>query len=366
MPAHAIADALSISKDWSPAGAALRSAKPRWVREMVWEPLVAPPTVGGGGGGGASRGTTPVPHAPTTEAPKAKKTGPNPSPWATSTPRAGILGSGRGNQTAEKDGPCVGQYHIAHDSVLPRAPATRICKKVGGSRLPPEGSQTARPASAPGHNHHEEELPERIVESIRGKSPCADFGRLVPRPDKMAKGESFWEVMEEKDITKLSTQKRSVGHQFGKAPRGPTKVAEGASWPPNVNYKHCSNEHKTGGTVAFDKQSERFADTQVPLGAAPKAGARYPAKGFWDRVQGQCRHERCASHDDDRAIQRRPKSVMDFSKTTGRPLLTPEPKDPPTGAQYTSKSESRSGRTSSFQEGVPHLPEDPAKPSPIW
>jgi hypothetical protein len=127
-----------------------------------------------------------------------------------------------------------------------------------------------------------------------------------------------------------------------------------------------SNEHKTGGTVAFDKQSERFADTQVPLGAAPKAGARYPAKGFWDRVQGQCRHERCASHDDDRAIQRRPKSVMDFSKTTGRPLLTPEPKDPPTGAQYTSKSESRSGRTSSFQEGVPHLPEDPAKPSPTW
>merc|ERR1711896_33745 len=93
-----------------------------------------------------------------------------------------------------------------------------------------------------------------------------------------------------------------------------------------MGYKHCSNEHKTKGTVAFDKQTIRFAEVQVPIGEAPKAGSRYPPKGFWDRVTGSMRHERCAVHDDDRAIQRRPKSVMDFSKGTGRPLLTPEPK----------------------------------------
>lgn len=360
MPVHAIADQAPAVQDWSSSGSRLRGSKPRWVREMAWTPLVAPLATGRV----SSTGATAPPKTPAVAQPKPKRTCPSPSPWAQSTPRAQNLTAG------EKDNPCVGQYHVAVDCVLPRAPTTRICEPVGGSRLPPEESQSARPSSAPGYKKYEEGPQERIIESIRGKSPAPDFGRSTPRPDKITKGESFWEVMEEKDVTKLSTHRRTEGHKFGVAARGGQKVEQGASWPPNVSYKHCSNEHKTRGTVAFDKQpAQRFREYKVPIGVAPVAGAHYPVKGFWDRVSDGMRHERHAVHDDDRAIQRRPKSVMDFSKTTGRPLLTPEPKASSSGRQSTSPG-ADAPRMSSFQDpsgsGVPHLPEDPVKPSPTW
>lgn len=357
MPVQVIAETTPLVHDWSPAGAALRSSKPRWVREMAWTPLVPPPSHGGH----SSRAATPT-AAAAVEAPKAKKTASRPSAWATST--------GRGAHSTEKDGPCVGQYHVAHDCVLPRAPAMKICERVGGSRLPPDESQSARPSSAPNHNHEEEDIPERIVESIRGHSPCVDFGRSTPRPDKLGNRESYWEVTEEKDVSKLSTKRTSVGHRFGKAPRNARKVQEGGSWPPNISYKHCSNEHKSQGTVAFAKQSPRFTDVQI---ADPsKAGSRFTVKGFWDKVTSGMRHERYATHDDDHVIKRRPQSVMDMSKTTGRTLLTPEPKDYASGRQSTSPEPDafRSGRMSSFQDPgssvVPHLPEDPPKASQTW
>merc|ERR1719420_1168735 len=84
------------------------------------------------------------------------------------------------------------------------------------------------------------------------------------------------------------------------------------------------------------------------------------------------RHERCAVHDDDRAIQKRPKSVLDMSKTTGRPLCTPEPKEHPSVQRSMSPDLEvlRSGRMSSTpnpnSSAVPHLPEDPPKPSQTW
>lgn len=354
MPALALTDGNQPVYDWSPAGSALRSAKPRWIREMAWSPLVAPPAVRHGGT--SSGGPTPTPRAAARATKKTKKDF--------------QIGFGRrvkddsSRDATEKDGPSVGQYHVAVDCVLPRAPTARICEPVGGSRLAPGGSQTARPASAPSHNSYDEEpVTARMIESVRGKTPEPDFGRSTPRPDN--KRESFWEVMQEQDVTKLSTQKRSVGHQFGKASRQPPKVGEGASWPPNVSYKHCSNETRTKGVVAFDKQSQRFRDMQLPQGTVP---VRVCPKGFWERVQGNMRHERCASHDDDHATRRRPKSVMDMSKTTGRPLLTPEPKDSATGRNSTSPDAQGSGILASTLDmnAVPHLPEDPAKPSQTW
>merc|ERR1711924_373185 len=119
---------------------------------------------------------------------------------------------------------------------------------------------------------------------------------------------------------------------------------------------------------------------------------RHPVKGFWDRIAEGMRHERVVESDNDHAIMARPKAVPNFSKVCGResPIMREKmpdrfdeqaivsPSQIPSEGRQSPKSAagpdsfSRGGSRSQGRDvipapnGVPHLPEDKAKPSATW
>lgn len=145
-----------MKNDWSLHGARLRSEKPKWLREMAWDPLVGPPKEDQRGG----------PKAPKKPPDRKQYLGKNllqpqrrnrrqvarASAWANAP--------GRGDLQHEKDGP-TGQYNVHYECVQPRAPCALIMaptatpRRRPGSRSPsPEGAEAGgspqRGASSPG------------------------------------------------------------------------------------------------------------------------------------------------------------------------------------------------------------------------
>lgn len=153
--------------DWSLHGARLRSEKPKWLRELRWDPLIEPlrEEKKPGQGGGAPK----VPDRKAYLGNKQPRGGRTRrfqhkgSAWAAAAGREDI------NAREEKEGPMVGQYNVHYDCVLPRAPnctinaPTHVSRKhlqdqeagggVAGAASPSPRSKASRGAAASEEDH---------------------------------------------------------------------------------------------------------------------------------------------------------------------------------------------------------------------
>lgn len=148
----------TMKNDWSLHGARLRSEKPKWLRELVWDPLVGPPRdEQRGGPGGAARAPKKVPDRKQYLGkqllnPRSLRNRRNqhnkPSAWANAPGRDDI-----GQKKAGQDGP-TGQYNVHYECVQSRAPSCLIMAPThrartragSGSRSPSLGEEGRSPS----------------------------------------------------------------------------------------------------------------------------------------------------------------------------------------------------------------------------